>query len=292
MNLLNVLLGSKMRRLICIVVVTIMIALTACSNVPSTAKKTQHIASTAAQQGWKNHIIEGEQFDLLAFLPPNDIPELLLTIYIEGDGSAWKNRFEASGDPTPVKPIALELALQHPGAVYLSRPCQSIKSPLCTPELWTNGRFSEPVISVTNKAIDKLKARYQADALQLIGYSGGAAVATLVAARRSDVKQLITVAGNLDHRLWTKIHGVSALSESLNPADVRQSLEETSQYHLVGQNDHIVPPQIAQEFIAEFSPSSDIFLQIVPDFDHHCCWQQQWPALLREIDQTMSSWHD
>jgi dienelactone hydrolase len=265
------------------------IALTGCSNVPSPAKRIQHIASAATQQGWKSHIIEGEEFDLLAFLPPQDPTQALLTIYIEGDGNAWKSRFEASDNPTPIKATALALALQHPGAVYLSRPCQSIKGPLCKPELWTSARFSESVINASNMAIDKLKALYQAEALQLIGYSGGGTVAALVAARRKDVKRLVTVAGNLDHRRWTKLHGVSALSTSLNPADVRQSLKTISQYHLVGQDDHIVPPQLTQGFIAEFAPTADIILHIVPDFDHHCCWQKQWLSLLREIDSTSAS---
>jgi hypothetical protein len=264
---------------------TAIIALTGCVSTPITAQRIQHIASIAAQQGWQSHIIEGEQFDLLAFLPPQDTSQALLTIYIEGDGNAWKSRFEASDNPTPVKAIALALALQHPGAVYLSRPCQSIKGPLCTPEFWTSGRFSEPVINATNKAIDNLKTRYQADALQLIGYSGGGSVAALIAARRSDVERLVTVAGNLDHSGWTKHHGVSALLTSLNPADFRESLKTTTQYHLVGQDDQIVPPQLAQEFIAKFSPTADIILHIVPDFDHHCCWQKQWRSLLKEIDR-------
>lgn len=278
-----------MRRLYCIPLLVVVIALASCSNVPSTAERIQHIAGTAAEQGWKSHIIKGEQFDLLAFLPPlttQEPSQALLTIYIEGDGNAWKSRFEASDNPTPMQATALALALQHPGAVYLSRPCQSITGPLCTPALWTSARFSESVINASNKAIDKLKARYQADALQLIGYSGGGAVAALVAARRKDVKRLVTVAGNLDHSRWTRLHGVSPLSSSLNPADVRQSLKATSQYHLVGQNDHIVPPKLAQEFISGFSPTADIILHIVPDFDHHCCWQQKWLTFLREIEAT------
>jgi dienelactone hydrolase len=277
------------RRLYCIALFTALVSAIGCGSSPNSVQRIQHIASTAAQQGWTSHIIEGEQFDLLAFLPPQDTPQVLLTIYIEGDGKAWKSRFEASENPTPEKAIALVLALQHPGAIYLSRPCQSIKGPLCRPELWTSARFSEPVINASNKAIDKLKARYQADALQLIGYSGGGAVAALVAARRTDVKRLVTVAGNLDHRRWTMLHGVSSLSKSLNPADFRESLKGISQYHLVGQNDHIVPPQLTQEFIAYFSPTADITVHIVPDFDHHCCWQKQWPSFLREINITSNT---
>ncbi|MFT5578361.1 MAG: hypothetical protein ACI9WS_001115 [Paraglaciecola psychrophila] len=274
-----------MRRFYCTALFAAVVALVGCTSVPSAATRTQHITDTATQQGWQAHLIEGEQFNLLAFLPPAQSPQPLLTIYIEGDGLAWKNRSEPSDNPTPTNATALALALQHPGAVYLSRPCQSITGPLCEPALWTSGRFSEAVINASNQAIDSLKARYQADTLQLIGYSGGGAVAALVAARRDDVRQLVTVAGNLDHRRWTELHDVSALSQSLNPADIRQSLQSTSQYHLVGQNDTIVPPQLVQNFIAAFSPSAAVTLRIIDGFDHHCCWQQQWPALLMQIDR-------
>jgi hypothetical protein len=251
--------------------------------VPSAVTRTQLIAATAAQQGWQGLVINGEQFDLLAFLPPEQPPQSLLSIYIEGDGLAWKSRSEASDNPTPVNALALSLALQHPGAVYLSRPCQSLTGPLCQAGLWTSGRFSEPVIAASNRAIDRLKARYRADTLQLIGYSGGGAVAALVAARRDDVSRLITVAGNLDHRRWTELHRVSALAQSLNPADFRRSLESLNQLHLVGELDNNMPPQLAQDFAAGFSPAAEITVRIVPGFDHHCCWRQQWPALMQEI---------
>lgn len=277
--------GIKVHRFYWIGIFLAMVAKTGCSSAPSNEQRIQHIATTAAQQGWKSHIIKGEQLDLLAFLPPQAPLQSPLTVYIEGDGNAWQNRFEVSDDPTPIQPIALELAIQHPGAVYLSRACQSIKSPLCTPQLWTNGRFSEAVIHATNKAIDKLMARYQADSLQLIGYSGGGTVAALLATRRSDVVQLVTVAANLDHRSWTTHHGVSALSTSLNPADFRETLKTTRQYHLVGQDDHIVPPKLTQQFIEGFSPTAEIILRSIPDFDHHCCWQKQWGTLLEEINR-------
>ncbi len=65
-----------------------------------------------------------------------------------------------------------------------------------------------------NVAIDKLKQKYNSEKLQLIGYSGGGAVVTLVASQRSDVISLVTIAGNLDHQTWTKHHKVSPLTGS------------------------------------------------------------------------------
>ncbi|GAB2181920.1 hypothetical protein DLREEDagrD3_21430 [Denitratisoma sp. agr-D3] len=45
--------------------------------------------------------------------------------------------------------------------------------------------------------------------LTLVGYSGGAAA--LLAARCSDVVRLVTIAGNLDHRAWTRYHHITTL---------------------------------------------------------------------------------
>jgi hypothetical protein len=64
------------------------------------------------------------------------------------------------------------------------------------------------VISASNQAVDALKQRYGAQEIVLVGYSGGGAVAALVAARRTDVVRLVTVAGNLDHLAWTHLHSV------------------------------------------------------------------------------------
>ncbi|MBP6700397.1 MAG: hypothetical protein KA135_04085, partial [Halioglobus sp.] len=130
-----------------------------------------------------------------------------VTVYIEGDGLAWVSSRRPSENPTPGDPMALKLALAQPAGnvVYLARPCQYVDTdtqPQCRQNFWTEGRFSEPVIRSTSDALDAIKKHYDSEAVSLIGYSGGGAVAVLVAARREDVRQIITVAGNLDHLEW------------------------------------------------------------------------------------------
>ena len=88
---------------------------------------------------------------------------------------------------------------------------------------WTTHRFAPEVIRASDLALDRLKTLFGAQRLVLVGYSGGAAVALLVAARRHDMGQIITVAGNLDHQAWTHYHHVQALSGSLNPVDNHRS---------------------------------------------------------------------
>ena len=99
-------------------------------------------------------------------------------------------------DPTPVNPLALQLALRDPSgaAVYLARPCQFVAAPdkrECARAYWTEQRFSPAVIAASLEAISQLKQRYGAQRLVLVGYSGGGAVASLVAAQRGDVAHRI-----------------------------------------------------------------------------------------------------
>ena len=68
-----------------------------------------------------------------------------------------------------------------------------------------------------------MKEKSGAKYLELVGYSGGGAIAVLVAARRSDVVGIRTVAGNLDTRAFCKYQHVSALDGSMNPLAIAES---------------------------------------------------------------------
>ena len=125
-----------------------------------------------------------------------------------------------------------------------------------------------------------LKDRFGCDRIELIGYSGGGTVAALVAARRKDVIHLVTVAANLDHALWTQQHDIAPLDGSLNPVDLWPRLARIPQVHFVGADDEIVDPSIAAAYRARFPRGSPIRIETIPGFDHHCCWAEQWPALL------------
>jgi pimeloyl-ACP methyl ester carboxylesterase len=115
----------------------------------------------------------------------------------------------------------------------------------------------------------------------LVGYSGGGAVAALVAARRDDVARLITVAANLDHAAWTTHHRLAPLRGSLNPADLAQRLEVLPQVHLAGAKDRVVPPAIAESYLGRMDDRSRARLVVVEGADHDCCWVAAWPDLLR-----------
>jgi pimeloyl-ACP methyl ester carboxylesterase len=115
----------------------------------------------------------------------------------------------------------------------------------------------------------------------LFGYSGGGALAVLVAAKRNDVIRVVTIAGNLDHAAWTRAHGDAPLTGSLNPAEAADRISRIRQIHFIGRDDEIVPPAIAASYLGRVADRSNISVIEVPGADHTCCWAEKWPALLR-----------
>lgn len=256
-----------------------------CATLPTPAQRTQTANALAARAGWAPLYLTGGPFVLTAFGPAVRRIMPTLTVYIGGDGLAWLTPSTPSANPTPLNPVALKLALRDPAgdAVYLARPCQYTTQAnwgACSVQYWTSRRFGPAVITATNRAINHLKQRFHATRIRLVGYSGGGAVAALVAARRHDVIRLITVAGNLDIRAWTNYHGVPPLSGSLNPADYWQQLINIPQKLFVGSRDRDVPPLMARDYASRFPATRKPHLVIVPQFDHACCWVKHWPDLL------------
>lgn len=201
-----------------------------------------------------------------------------IVIYIEGDGHAWVSKRQASTDPTPVEPLVQNWARRDPRAnvAYLARPCQFIGTftPPCEMAYWTQKRFAPEVIASMNEAIEQIKTHAHASEIILIGYSGGGAVATLIAARRSDVSQLITVAGNLDTAHHSVLHGVSPLEGSLNPIDIAPQLGQIPQIHYVGGQDRNIPRTIADHFVRNLPHSQTARIVEIPDATHQNGWDQ------------------
>lgn len=266
------------------VAATLCAGVAACAGIP-VEQRIANAESMAKQRGWKLEKIPAGSFTLASYTASPHVHAERLTVYLEGDGMAWISSSQPSLDPTPVKPVGLELALRHPGsaAAYLARPCQFVRDgDQCRVAYWTTRRFAPEVIASTSTAIDYLKSQAGAKELELIGYSGGGAIAALVAARRQDVARLVTVAGNLDHAAWTTLHRATPLAYSLNPADAWQSLQTIPQLHFVGERDDNITPALVQSYLARFPDRRNIRMQIVKDYDHACCWAQNWGMLLTD----------
>jgi hypothetical protein len=248
----------------------------ACSSIPSGKERAYSAIQKAELQGWKPLEIDAGDFKLFALLPNIQPTSQILNVFIEGDGLAWLSRSQPSFDPTPINPVSLNLALQFPtntAIAYLARPCQYFinKNANCSQKYWTSHRFSADIIQTQSLALDKLKMLTGASKLRLFGYSGGGAIASLLAADRNDVIELITIAGNLDHQAWTAYHGLSPLFGSLNPIDVKNRIAHIPQHHFIGENDRVIPAEVVKYFI-ENAPSTTQ-VKIFSGANHHCCWE-------------------
>jgi hypothetical protein len=201
------------------------------------------------------------------------------TVYFEGDGLAFLPRGRISSDPTPINPIALKLAVldKSENIIYLARPCQYVWSDKCQIEYWTSARFSQHVIEAYDELLNQIKAKYKLTGLNFVGFSGGAAIAILVASERNDVKQIITVAGNLDHKIVSQEHGVPELTESLSPADVANKVSNIPQLHLIGKDDRVVSINVFGSYQTGINNQGCISFQIIENATHETGWISLWP---------------
>ena len=98
------------------------------------------------------------------------------------------------------------------------------------------------------------KKKAKTDKVILVGYSGGAMIASQIAARHpNDVEKLITIAGVLDKDKWTEYHNDEPLSDSVN-LNIK-SLDSVRQTHYIGEKDKIVPPDLAKDVLGEDNSS-------------------------------------
>lgn len=209
-------------------------------------------------------------------------------VYIEGDGLAWVSSSMISDDPTPINPVSLEMFMQDDVAckLYIARPCQYVNSGQCNKKYWTSHRFSTKVIESYNETLDAVKEEYKLNRFNVIGYSGGGAIAAIIAAKRNDINKLVTVAGNIDTDFWTKKHHITPLHGSLNPADFSDRLKNVKQYHFIGGKDKIIDKSIFESYIKKFKNIENIKFKIVEGFTHNCCWSEGWKELKSSINKT------
>jgi hypothetical protein len=251
-----------------------------CSSLESNAERNRHADALAAQAGLQRATLELDGFVLTSFqrITRADLP---LHLYIEGDGFAWRSRSQPSDDPTPRRALGLALAAADPGpnVVYLARPCQFTSGPRCTLAYWTGRRFAEEVVVAMDQAVSQYAARAPGQGIELIGYSGGGAIAVLLAARRDDVLSLRTVAGNLDQAEVNRLHKVTPMPESLNAIDVASQVAGIPQIHYSGSDDKVIPPGIAQRFVARAGGACARVVTLA-GLSHEGDWASRWSALL------------
>ncbi|WDU65667.1 alpha/beta hydrolase [Pseudomonas poae] len=230
----------------------------------------------ADEHGRQLEVLPGHAFPLLLLAPQTAQKMTRLRVYLEGDGHSWATATQPSLDPSPHTLLVPRLAVGDPTPnAYLARPCQFVMAAACQSALWTNRRFSQEVVTRLSQALDQLKQRYGNEEFELVGYSGGAALALLLAAQRNDVTQVQTLAGNLSPRLWAMMKGLSPLDGSLEPLDYRNRLALLPQRHLIAEADLIVPGSLADSYQQALgSPLSQCIH--VPGVSHDKGWEATW----------------
>jgi len=261
------------------------ISVSACSS-SSIGNRLNTAKSIVDQTGLTPVMIKTKKFSLVSFQKIRS-KEHELTLYIEGDGFAWIDRYTISNNPTPINPVGLKIAAVDASmnVVYLPRPCQYVNleaETYCHNQYWTSHRFSNEVIQSYNQALDQLAKKYNVTGFHLVGFSGGGAVATLLSAHRSDVLSLRTVAGNLDHVALNKFRNVSQLTGSLNPASYANQLKKVPQIHYSGGDDEVVPSWVAVGFVRKVS-SPCAKSKIISGVGHMDGWEQVWPRYASQI---------
>lgn len=262
-----------------------------CAQIPDPVKRKELADGLATQNNWVGKLVHTDSFAIQTYVPKGAEPNRQLVIYFEGDGLAWLSSTRPSSDPTPLDPVGLQMAMAQTGPLakaYVARPCQYVLDALCRQKHWTSHRFSKEVIDSTAQVVDELKRRTGASRLVLVGYSGGGAVAALLAAQRQDVDALVTVAGNLDTHAWVRHHGLSPLTGSMNPRDHANQMQGAAQFHFVGGKDKIVPASLIKNFTRTDADRRLVHVLHQADFDHVCCWAQNWSRLWSRIESNLT----
>ncbi|MCP5367823.1 MAG: alpha/beta hydrolase [Hyphomicrobiales bacterium] len=266
-----------------------LVLLGACAALDPVGAARDDAARAAARAGLAARVLPAGRFRLLTYRRVPAAPARDLVAYIEGDGHAWDSPSRPSRDPTPRDPGALDLAVRDPApaVAYIARPCQYVTGADrtgCHPRYWTGARFAPEVLDAVQEALDRTMRAAGASRLHLVGFSGGGVLATLAAARRTDVASLVTVASPLNLGAWVAHHRLTPLAGSLDPAAPGQPRPAAPQAHLVGARDTVVPPAVARAYLGAGSPA----LRLIAGADHRCCWVPGWARRITDLRRELA----
>lgn len=220
-----------------------LLLLTGCAVRPNPEGWTEKTVETKylSFQVWEKEITPGEP----------------LRIYIEGDG-----------DPTPRRPIALELAERDPNrnVIYVSRPCQYVWCDECkNAALWREERFHNEILMEMKELILYLGQKYQTPSIDLIGYDGGGTIALLLATKLP-VNRVVTVGGIIDTQNYAAEHNIKINGQ--NPMTMPERLAQVAQVHYIGEKDTEVSRRMTERFVARLTDPKSVVVKIVPDATH------------------------
>lgn len=261
-------------------VLALCIFLSACSSITSVDDRIQLATSIAQSSALNSQVYTSRFFSMQGYGRFSKSKEPL-TVYIEGDGHAWE-RYGPANNPTPINPLALRLAAadQSANVLYLARPCQYL-SDNCPVKYWTSHRMAREVIVSYREILAKISRQHGVEQLRLVGFSGGGGVVALLAAEIKEEYSIVdvrTVAGNLDHRLWTQQLALIPMNGSLNPADIAEQIRDIPQRHFMGVNDRVIPASLYDSFKSK-SKVSNCVNKSLHQATHVRGWAELWSEL-------------
>lgn len=224
-----------------------------------------------------SEVIQTSQFSHRVLRPTRQAEKEddVLHIYIDGDGRPWRARYFVSSDPTPQYGLMLDAMLKDPyNSLYLGRPCYlHTEDEHCEAWDWTMARYSSDVVASMVSAVEQLSKNTKE--LWLIGHSGGGALAVLIGSRLTRSVNVVTIAGNLDHKTWTEHHKFSPLVDSLNPIDDLVGNKNMQELHWYGTDDGNVIPSI----IVGYCDTKHVTC-LSKKANHSSGWLLEWRSIL------------
>ena len=250
-----------------------LIFLTSCSL--STPDQRKNLIDEINLNSFKKNIYSTKFFNIYSLEKINNNKSL--TIYIEGDGTSWVDRFTPSSDPTPTDPLAFKLALidVNENVIYLARPCQYEWSSNCDKDVWTVGQYSLTVLNSYKEIINHLSKKYKE--IHLIGYSGGAGVVMYLASiENKNIKSIRTIAGNINHNELSSILNISRLNKSINFFSIEEKIKEVPQIHYYGSKDKTVPNELQTSYKERNLENDCVKIQSANKVSHNEGWLDFW----------------
>jgi len=240
--------------------------------------------------GFQEITLPTEQFALKAYR--NNVPtqanKQKLHVYLAGDGIPFfRNRY-TNPDPTPKQALILDLmALDPSPSVIIGRPCyhltnqQRHDSAECNKsQWWTTHRYSKEIVNTLTQAINEYST--DTEGLVIIGFSGGATLATLLAPKLKKLDTLIGINPNLDTDAWVVHHQYTPLYGSLNPREFINEIPPGLRVILLsGSKDQNIPAELWRK---HYQHLSNVEIINYANFNHSaCCWTSVWPSVLEKL---------
>jgi pimeloyl-ACP methyl ester carboxylesterase len=247
------------------------------------AAPAQHFASEALHYGFNESTVTTTTFKhrIYANQLANKVKsDAVLHVYLDGDGTPWDRQSWPADDPTSRNPMILSLMAQDKAAaILLGRPCYHgfSTTAACHHSLWTSKRYAPEIVDSMTAALTSWLQKHLFQQIVLIGYSGGGSLAVLIADKIAAVQTVVTFAANLDVAAWSKAQGYENLTESLNPIEQKKLPQRIKQLHFAGGDDGTVPAEVVKAYA---DSQKNALYQVFPEFDHQCCWEQEWQKIL------------